>query len=158
MRVKRFTRKRLPAFSGQQAADLQAGSSAVRDSSAVRGSSAVRDSSVVRTSARRSKELTTFNIIMLLVVAALVFTAYISNIITVDRLSVTMTDLERREQQQLRRREALRAEINILSSYTRIQREAGALDLVHATHQPFSLAVPGLREETAQDAEGQVRQ
>jgi cell division protein FtsL len=86
---------------------------------------------------------------MLLVVAALVFTAYIANIITVDRLSVSMTDLERREQRLLRDREALRAQINILSSYTRIQQEAAGLDLVHATQQPFSITVPGLRQDDA---------
>jgi cell division protein FtsL len=93
-------------------------------------------------SSRRRRDLTTFNIMLLLAVAAVVITAYISNIIKVDTLTVSITAAEKDEQVLVRERETLRAEINMLSSYTRIQKEAAeTLKLVHPRQQPFSLTV-----------------
>jgi cell division protein FtsL len=132
--VQRFTRKRTAAPPPPAAHDP-------------------RTLSDVQAPAARPRELSTFGLVLLLIVSALVFTAYIQNIVTVDRLSVQLTEAEKQEQTLLRRREALRAEINILSSYSRIQKEATeTLHLVHAAQQPYSLVVPGLTDDGAQDA------
>lgn len=87
-------------------------------------------------------ELSTFNIVILLVIAALVITAYISNIITVDRMMLEVTKLEREETRLLQQRENLRAEINMLSSYNRVQKIASEkLGLVHSKQQPYTLSI-----------------
>ncbi len=96
----------------------------------------------------RTRELTTFNIVLLLIVAAIVITAYISNIIKVDALTAELVTIEKEQKQLLQQRENLRAELNMLSSYNRIQRIATEqIGLVHAPQQPFSLTVYGLPDE-----------
>jgi cell division protein FtsL len=93
----------------------------------------------------RGRELTTFHIVMLLIVTAVVVTAYISNIVKVDALTADYTGLEREEARLVQTRENLRAEINMLSSYSRVQEIATArLHLVHAPQQPVALVVPGI--------------
>ncbi|MCB2206282.1 cell division protein FtsL [bacterium] len=94
---------------------------------------------------RRVKGLTTFNIVMMLIVCAVLITVYISNVVTVDSLMMEQIELEKKEQMLLQDRETLRAEINQLSSYNRIQRIAVEdLGLEHANHQPYSLTVFGI--------------
>lgn len=91
---------------------------------------------------RRLRGLTTFNIVVMLILFAVLVTVYISNVIAVDALMVQQIELEREEQLLLQERETLRAEINMLSSYNRIQRIATEeLGLVHANQQPYSLTV-----------------
>jgi cell division protein FtsL len=88
----------------------------------------------------KQAEFSTFNIIVLLVITALVVTAYISNIITVDALMLELTKLERKETRLLQTRENVRADINLLTSYNRIQKIATQeLGLVHSRRQPYSL-------------------
>ncbi len=97
---------------------------------------------------RRVKGLTTFNIVMMLMVFAVLITFYISNVVRVDSLMMEAIELDRQEQTLLQERENLRAEINTLSSYNRIQRIAVEdLGLVHADQQPFSLTVFDLAEK-----------
>ncbi len=99
---------------------------------------------------RRVKGLTTFNIVMMLIVCAVLITVYISNVVTVDSLMMEQIEMEQREQMLLQDRETLRAEINQLSSYNRIQRIAVEdLNLEHANHQPYSLTVYGITPERA---------
>ena len=93
---------------------------------------------------RKSKDMTTFNVVVLLVIAGCVITAYISNIVMVDSVMSRIASMQKEEVALTQERENLRAEINMLSSYTRIQREAERLKLVHARQQPYSLIVPGL--------------
>jgi cell division protein FtsL len=101
---------------------------------------------------RGAKDLTTLNLVVLLIVTGVVITAYISNIIMVDSLMGTIAGLQKNEAALSQERENLRAEINMLSSYTRIQKEAERLDLVHARQQPYSLLVPGLPVHAMDDA------
>jgi len=93
---------------------------------------------------RTGKDMTTFNVVVLLVVTGVVIVAYISNIIMVDSLMDRISALQKEEVVLSQERENLRAEINMLSSYTRIQKEAERLKLLHARQQPYSLLVPGL--------------
>jgi cell division protein FtsL len=94
---------------------------------------------------RRVKGLTTFNIVLVLIAFAVLITFYISNVVTVDSLMVEQIELQKTEQMLLQERENLRAEINQLSSYNRIQRIAVEdLGLVHANQQPYSLTVYGI--------------
>ena len=100
---------------------------------------------------RRVKGLTTFNIVMMLIVCAVLITVYISNVVTVDSLMMEQISLEKQEQMLLQDRENLRAEINQLSSYNRIQRIAVEdLGLEHANNQPYSLTVFGITPEHAE--------
>ena len=93
---------------------------------------------------RRLRGLTTFNIVLMLIGFAVLVTVYISNVVIVDGLMVRQIELEREEQLLLQERETLRAEINMLSSYNRIQKIATEdLGLVHANQQPYSLTVYG---------------
>ncbi len=93
-----------------------------------------------RETAQKQAEFTTFNIITLLVIATLIVTAYISNVITVDSLMAEATKLEQTESKLIQERENLRADINMLTSYNRIQKIATEkLGLVHATQQPYTL-------------------
>lgn len=93
----------------------------------------------------RGTDLTTFNIVLLLIVAAIVITAYISNIVQVDGIMSEITQLQKEENALAQMRENLRAEINMLSSYGRIQTMGtGELGLVHAPQQPYSLTVFGI--------------
>lgn len=97
---------------------------------------------------RRVKGLTTFNIVLMLIVCAVLITVYISNVVTVDSLMMEQISLEKQEQMLLQDRETLRAEINQLSSYNRIQRIAVEdLGLEHANHQPYSLTVFGVTSD-----------
>jgi cell division protein FtsL len=97
---------------------------------------------------RSARELTTFNIVLLLIVAAIVITAYISNIIKVDALTSELVAIEKEQTLLIQQRENLRAELNMLSSYNRIQKIATEqIGLVHAPQQPFSLTVFGLPDE-----------
>ena len=97
---------------------------------------------------RRVKGLTTFNIVLMLMVLAVLVTFYISNVVAVDSLMMDAIELDRQEKTLLQVRENLRAEINTLSSYNRIQRIAvEELGLVHADQQPFSLTVFDLAEK-----------
>ncbi|MBN1449083.1 MAG: cell division protein FtsL [Bacteroidetes bacterium] len=97
---------------------------------------------------RRLKGLTTFNIVMMLIAFAVLITFYISNVVMVDSLMMEAIELDRQEQILLQERENLRAEINTLASYSRIQRIAVEdLGLVHANQQPFSLTVFNLAVE-----------
>lgn len=97
------------------------------------------------TRARRIKGLTTFNIVLVLIVFAVLVVVYISNVVAVDGLMMQQINLEREEQLLLQERETLRAEINMLSSYNRIQAIATEdLGLVHANQQPYSLTVFGM--------------
>lgn len=93
---------------------------------------------------RRLRGLTTFNIVVMLIVFAVLVTVYISNVVTVDGLMMEQIELERKAQLLHQERENLRAEINTLSSYNRIQKIATEeLGLVHANQQPYSLTVYG---------------
>jgi cell division protein FtsL len=94
--------------------------------------------------------MTTFNIVLLLVVAAVVVTAYISNTFKVDKLMIRISGLEKEEQALLQEQENLRAEINILSSYDNIYRRAvDELHLVQSGRQPYQLVVKNLPEPEA---------
>ncbi len=94
---------------------------------------------------RRTRGLTTFNIVAVLILFAVLVVVYISNVVTVDSLMMEQIGLEREEQLLLQERETLRAEINMLSSYNRIQAIATEeLGLVHANQQPYSLTVFGM--------------
>ncbi len=94
---------------------------------------------------RRARGLTTFNIVAVLILFAVLVVVYISNVVTVDSLMMEQIGLEREEQLLLQERETLRAEINMLSSYNRIQAIATEeLGLVHANQQPYSLTVFGM--------------
>jgi cell division protein FtsL len=94
---------------------------------------------------RRITGLTTFNIVMLLVGFAVLVTVFISNVVAVDGLMVRQIELEREEQLLLLQRENLRAEINMLGSYNRVQKIAvEQLGLTHAPQQPYALTVYGL--------------
>ncbi len=95
---------------------------------------------------RRIKGLTTFNIVLVLITFAVLVVVYISNVVAVDGLMMEQIGLEREEQLLLQERETLRAEINMLSSYNRIQAIATKdLSLVHANQQPYSLTVFGMQ-------------
>ena len=97
---------------------------------------------------RRLRGLTTFNIVMVLILFAVLVTVYISNVVTVDSLMIEQIELQREEQLLLQDRETLRAEINMLSSYNRIQKIATEeLGLLHANQQPYSLTVYGWHPE-----------
>jgi cell division protein FtsL len=99
---------------------------------------------------RRIKGLTTFNIVLVLIVFAVLVVVYISSVVAVDGLMMEQIGLEREEQLLLQERETLRAEINMLSSYNRIQAMATQeLGLVHANQQPYSLTVFGMAPTTA---------
>jgi cell division protein FtsL len=99
---------------------------------------------------RRVKGLTTFNIVMMLIVCAVLITVYISNVVAVDGLMVEQIELQKKEQLLFQERENLRAEINQLTSYNRIQRIAVEdLGLEHANNQPYSLTVFGITPERA---------
>ena len=92
----------------------------------------------------RSRELPTIGMIGVLVIAALVVAAYINNTVTVDNLMRTMTRKEKELQSLVQQREAVRAELNLLTSSTRIQAIATQqLRLEHSKIQPFSLEVTG---------------
>jgi cell division protein FtsL len=93
---------------------------------------------------RRMRGLTTFNIVLMLVGFAALLVVYISNVVAVDELMMEQVKVEREQQQLLQQRETLRAEINMLTSYNRIQKIAvEELGLVHANQQPYSLTVFG---------------
>jgi cell division protein FtsL len=97
---------------------------------------------------RRSRGLTTFTLVMLLVGFAVLITLYISNVVAVDGLMMQHIDVEKVELQLLQERENLRAEINMLSSYNRVQHIAvERLGLVHANQQPYSLTVYGIQQK-----------
>ncbi|MBE0643452.1 MAG: cell division protein FtsL [Bacteroidetes bacterium] len=99
---------------------------------------------------RRMRGLTTFNIVIVLILFAVLVVVYISNVVTVDSLMMEQIGLEREEQLLLQERETLRAEINMLSSYNRIQAIATEeLGLVHANQQPYSLTVFGMSPSAA---------
>lgn len=90
----------------------------------------------------KKRELTTFNIVMVLIFSAVVVVTYISNVIAVDRILGEITTLEKKEADLKQQNEQLRASINTLSSYLRIQERAlKELHLVHSRQQPFSLPV-----------------
>lgn len=95
--------------------------------------------------AARHRELTTLNIVLLLAISAIVVTAYIANTVMVDNLMRSITTADREMGLLLQQRESLRAEINYLSSSTRVQKIAvNELQLVHSQQQPYSLIVFGL--------------
>ena len=95
--------------------------------------------------AKKSPQLTTFGIVMLLVFSAIVVVAYINNVITVDRLLLDIRKLEKQEMDLKQENERIRASMNMLSSYTRIQKIAfDQLGLVHSGQQPSSLYVKDL--------------
>lgn len=97
---------------------------------------------------RRSRGLTTFSLVMMLIGLAVLVTMYISNVVAVDTLMMRQIDVEKVESQLLQERENLRAEINMLSSYNRVQSIAvERLGLVHANQQPYSLTVYGLQPD-----------
>ncbi len=97
---------------------------------------------------RRSRGLTTFSLVMMLIGFAVLVTLYISNVVAVDALMMQQIDVEKEEMQLVQERENLRAELNMLSSYNRVQRIAvEKLGLVHANQQPYSLTVFGFTEE-----------
>ena len=92
----------------------------------------------------RGRELPTIGLIGFLVIAALVVAAYINNTVTVDNLMRSTTKQDKEIQSLVQQREALRAELNLLTSSTRIQTIATQqLQLEHSRMQPFSLEVPG---------------
>ncbi len=85
-------------------------------------------------------EYPTVNLILLLVVTVAVITAYIANTITVDGVVSDLSQAEKQEKALLHERETLRAEINLLTSYHRIQSIARTnLGLVFSNQQPFYL-------------------
>jgi hypothetical protein len=59
---------------------------------------------------RRMRGLTTFNIVIVLILFAVLVTVYISNVVAVDNLMIQKIELEREEQLLLQDRETLRAE------------------------------------------------
>lgn len=97
--------------------------------------------------AKKKKELTTFNIVMLMIFSAVVVVTYIHNVVSVDRLLMEITTFEKREADLKQQSERLRASINMLSSYTRIQDIAlNQLKLIHNRQQPLSLNVYGITD------------
>jgi len=128
--AKRFTRKRMQPTLSMGGADVPLEYS----------------QSVPRRS--RTRRLTTFNIVLMLITFAVLVTVYISNVVTVDSLMMRQIDLEKQTQTLLQERENLRAEINTLSSYNRVQKIAvERLGLSHADQQPYSLTVFGVLSE-----------
>ena len=96
----------------------------------------------------RGTGLTTFSIVLMLIVFAMLITVYISNVVAVDELMLEAVKLDRQEQKLQQERENMRAEINMLTSYNRIRKIAVRdLGLVHATQQPYSLTVYGLQSQ-----------
>ncbi|MDH7515555.1 MAG: cell division protein FtsL [Bacteroidota bacterium] len=88
---------------------------------------------------------TAAEIVFLLAVTALLVVGYISNTVMVDASMRTVTRLDREIQVLVQQREALRAEINYLASYTRVERIARQhLGMIHAPRQPISLRVHDL--------------
>ena len=84
---------------------------------------------------------------MLLIFSATVVVAYISNVIAVDRVMLDIRRLEKQEMELKQEGERIRASINMLSSYTRIQKIAfEKLGLVYNTQQPSSLNVSEVSE------------
>jgi cell division protein FtsL len=145
--VRRFTRRRMqPA--------LSAISRGARGNAAAFGDAAadvpLEYMQAAAPRRRRMRGLTTFNIVIVLILFAVLVTVYISNVVAVDNLMIQKIELEREEQLLLQDRETLRAEINMLSSYNRIQKIATEeLGLVHANQQPYSLTVFGWNPEPA---------
>ncbi len=96
----------------------------------------------------RGNGLTTFSIVMMLIVFAMLVTIYISNVVAVDELMLEAIILDKQEQKLQQERENLRAEINMLTSYNRIRKIAVLeLGLLHASQQPYSLTVYGLQSQ-----------
>lgn len=88
------------------------------------------------------KEVTTFTIVMILVFASVLVVTYISNVVAVDRLVSEIAALEKREKDLTQQGENIRASINVLSSYMRINRIASdSLGLQHSGQQPLTLSV-----------------
>ena len=132
--MKRFTRKSFDAAAGSL--------------SQLRSESVIDQVQAEAKRRRRTRELTTFNIVVMLIVSAMLVTFYISNVVEVDQLLSSQITLEKEEQMLLQERENLRAEINMLTSYNRIQKIAVEdLGLVHAGQQPYSLTVYGVQTE-----------
>ncbi len=97
------------------------------------------------TAGRRTSGMSTFAIVLLLVLATFIVTAYISNTFRVDALMIQITQLEKEEQSLIQEQENVRAEINILSSYDNIYRRATMeLGLIRSGMQPYQLVVPNL--------------
>jgi hypothetical protein len=127
--VKRFTHKRLKAL---------------KDSTGQRAGS-IRMQPAVRS---HKKELTTFNIILLLVVAAAVLVGYVSNVMIVNHLGIKIHRCEETEKILLLEKENLQADLQGLCNRTRIESYATSrLGLIPADHRPQVLYVPGLEQE-----------
>jgi hypothetical protein len=94
---------------------------------------------------KQKKELSTLNIILLLIVAAAVLVGYVSNVIIVNHLGIKIHGCEESERILLLEKENLQAEIQRLCNRTRIEEYAIAkLGLVPADRQPNVLPVNGL--------------
>lgn len=84
------------------------------------------------------RNVSTFNIILMLFGAATVIVLYISNIIAVDRLMTEINSLQQQHQRILSEQEILKAEVNRLSSLERITRKAtDELGLVNPKEPPI---------------------
>ena len=130
--VRRFTRRKLNASASLAGQEL-----------------AVEHVRKITRRRSRGNGLTTFSIVMMLIVFAMLVTIYISNVVTVDALMLEAIKLDKQEQKLQQERENLRAEINMLTSYNRIRKIAVLeLGLVHASQQPYSLTVYGLQSQT----------
>ncbi len=95
----------------------------------------------------QKKELTTFNIILLLVVSAAVLVGYVSNVMIVNHLGIKIHKCEDAEKILLLEKENLQADIQRLCNRARIEDYASSrLGLMPADRQPHVLYVQGLEQ------------
>lgn len=88
------------------------------------------------------RNVSTFNIILMLFGVATVIVLYISNIIAVDRLMMEINSLQQQHSRILSEQELLKAEVNRLSSLERINRKATEeLGLVNPKESPVWMNV-----------------
>jgi hypothetical protein len=94
------------------------------------------------------KELTTLNIILLLVVSAAVLVGYVSNVLIVNNLGIKIHKCEAAEKILILEKENLQADIQRLCNRTRVEEFATSrLGLVPADRQPQVLYVNGLDQD-----------
>jgi len=83
-----------------------------------------------------NRRVSPFNIMVMLIVAAVAIVLYISNIIAVSQLLTSINALEKEQREILMEQEMLKARINRLASLERIQEKAEALGLKSLREPP----------------------
>ncbi|MBI4418436.1 MAG: hypothetical protein HY563_06635 [Ignavibacteriales bacterium] len=87
------------------------------------------------------RRVSPFNIMLMLIAAAIAIVLYISNIIAVNQLLHEVNALEREQQQILMEQEILKAQINRLASLEKIQEKADQLGLRSLREPPVWLSI-----------------